>query len=530
LDGLSARRILIDPDDPDIITVVSGRNPSKVKPGKLLRSENGGDTWQEVAISGIPGAHLSDWEDLKCGTKNPGGKRWCYAVGASDGGEVLRTIDHGKHWEKLHPPLSPDYQKALAIAVSQTSAETVYLLSGADELILKSNNHGDRWENITKNFPSALYTRADYNWSQSDYDFYIETSKKPGSIDDIVYVGLIDIVASLDGGKSWIPVGKTYQDDALTHNDQHCLAVNPKDPNRLLLGNDGGVYGLTFDPGNSSWSFDTGMNTELGLTQFYRLAIHPTDVSVLLGGAQDNASPASTGDLRNWSNVGGGGDGGFSAIAASAPETQYVTGQGLAIYRTKKQWKGWSIDTPNCCITYSETVGSQQVPWGGDPTSFIAPIVLDPNHQNLLYVGTNYLWLWDESKEGWTKHLGDQLLAEPGDPSLPPNRWDTISSIAIAPSDSDRIYTASQTGQLWVSTGAGAKGTWKRISIASSGLPQFWITEIAVHPTNPDTILITLSGTAGKAGEHPGHVWKCTKMSEQPQCQNASGTLSGRLG
>lgn len=526
LDGLSTRRILIDPDVPGIITVAAGRNPSQSRPGKLLRSDNGGDAWQEISPSTIPGAKPADWQDLKCGKKDSNGKRWCYAVGASDGGEVLRTNNHGQSWEKIYPPLNSRYQQSLAVATSQKDPETVYLLSGSDEIILRSDSHGDRWESITKGFPSCLANQSDYNWSQSDYDFYLETSLNPQSNQDIIYIGLIDIVASPDGGQTWTSVGRTYQGDALTHNDQHALVVNPTNPNDLLVGNDGGVYEVTFDPNNTTWSFRTDLNALLGLTQFYRLAVHPTDSSAMVGGAQDNASPVSTGDVVNWKNVGGG-DGGFAAISAAVPGTQYATTQGLEIYRTLDQWASWNIDdSDHCCITFSETINGQRVTWKGDPTGFIGPIELDPNHQDILYAGTNYLWRWDGSN--WSAHLGDQLLALPPNPKVTPDNWDTISTIAVAPSDSNRIYTASQTGQLWMSTAAGASGSWKQIK--GPTLPTFWITGITVHPTNPDTILITFSGTAAKNSPHPGHVWRCSNTSSAtPRCSNVSGTALGQL-
>jgi photosystem II stability/assembly factor-like uncharacterized protein len=526
LDGLSTRRILIDPDMPDVITVAAGRNSSESRPGKLLRSDNGGNTWQEINPSTVPGAKPADWQDIKCGKKDSNGKRWCYAVGASIGGEVLRTNDHGQHWDKIYPPLNSRYQQSLAVATSQKDPETIYLLSGTDEIILRSDSHGDRWESITRGFPSCLANQSDYNWSQSDYDFYIETSLNPESNQDVIYVGLIDIVASLDGGQTWVSVGKTFQNDALTHNDQHSLVVNPRNPNELLVGNDGGVYEVTFDPTNKSWTFQTDLNARLGLTQFYRLAVHPTDSSVMVGGAQDNASPVSTGDVENWKNVGGG-DGGFSAISAAVPATQYATTQGLEIYRTLDQWTSWDIDNADhCCITYAETINGQRVTWKGDPTGFIGPIALDPNHQDILYAGTNYLWRWNGTN--WATHLGDQLLALPPNPKVTPDNWDTISTIAVAPSDSKRIYTASQTGQLWMSTSSGASGSWKQVK--GPTLPAFWITGIAVHPTNPDTILITFSGTAGKTSPHPGHVWRCSNMSSAtPRCSNISGTALGQL-
>jgi len=533
LRGLSTRRILIDPDIPNVITVAAGRNSDVNTPGKLLRSENAGDTWQEILPSTIPGVKPADWEDVKCGIKDSQGKRWCYAVGASLGGEVIRTNDHGKHWQKTHPPLSLNNQQSLAIAASQTNPETVYLLSGTDQLILKSDNHGDRWESITRAFPSCLDNDTTYNWSQSNYDSYIETSINPKLKQDIIYVGLIDIVASPDGGKSWMSVGKTFKSDAFTHNDQHALVVNPKRPEEFLVGNDGGVYRVTFDPETTTWSFQTDLNADLGLTQFYRMAANPEDSSYLLGGAQDNASPLSIGDLKNWKNVGAG-DGGFSAISATDPKTQYATAQNLSLYKTTDMWVNWNIDNlackdnpTDCLITYTEPIGGEQVPWGGDAVGFIAPIALDPSKQDLLYAGTTYLWRWDGNS--WSKHLGDQSLTKDPNPDQPDD-LDTLATIAVAPSDDRRIYTGSAKGVIWMTTSAGASGSWKRLDTKNSGLPSFSVTDIAVHPAKPDTILISYSGTAGKGSPHPGHVWKCTNTSSaSPHCENISANRTGQL-
>jgi len=256
----------------------------------------------------------------------------------------------------------------------------------------------------------------------------------------------------------------------------------------LLIGNDGGVYKVVVDPANQHASFDTTLNAGLTITQFYRAAFHPTDANILLGGAQDNATPISLGDLKNWKNVGGG-DGGFAAINPKNPKVQYATQQDLSLVRTDDGW-----------------ASSQDVsgPWSQEVRGFIAPIALDPNDPNLLYAGTNYLWRRDDTKAGpdaWnadSTHLGDQMLAVD-------NGQDSLTYIAIAPSDSNRIYTGSQEGQLWMSTDKGEH--WSQID---AGLPKYWITSIAIHPSNPNTIVVSLSGTASKDGKpHPGHLWIC---------------------
>src|SRR5579863_202174 len=157
LQGFSVRRILIDPDDSRIVTVAAGRNP--FRPGRLLRSANGGTNWNPVSE-----AAPADWEDLKCGAKMSDGGRLCFAVGSSNGGEVLRTSDRGVHWVKLSPPLKAVNQVSLAVATSPTSPKTVYLLSGTDKSVLISTDGGDRWADTTNNLPNGNEIDADYNW------------------------------------------------------------------------------------------------------------------------------------------------------------------------------------------------------------------------------------------------------------------------------------------------------------------------------------------------------------------------------
>lgn len=535
LKGFSVRRILIDPDDSRVITVAAGHNPTL--PGKLLRSEDQGKSWKAIEMAGISGAADADWDDIKCGAKTGGSVRSCYVVGASDnGGQVLRTSDEGSHWVKLHPPLRPEYQGSLAVAASPTTPGTVYLLSGTDSAVLKSTDDGDSWTNFTNNLPTGNEIpeikefKENYNWSQSQYDFFIESSKRSDTGQDVVYVGLIDLVASSDSGNTWTSVGHTYDKSrAVTHNDQHCLAINPGNPNEVLLGNDGGVYLITYDPSQDLWTFDTSMSAQLGLTQFYSIAADPTSSRIVLGGAQDNATPIALGDFSKWSNVGGG-DGGYVAVNPSQTDIQYATSQYLTIYETKKSWRDWDPDhSNNSDISYSDVVNGQSVRWSGDPVSFIAPIALDPKNPNVLYAGTNFLWRRTEAAGTgkWEPHLGSQMLAEKSADSVPIIEKDALSVIAVAPSDSNTIYTGSQNGELWTSNDGGKR--WRNVSGVLSGLPRFSITSIAVHPSNPRTIIVGLSGTAGSDSEHPGHLWKCRSTSLRFACQNLTGVGAGML-
>ena len=115
---------------------------------------------------------------------------------------------------------------------------------------------------------------------------------------------------------------------AHVHPGQHALAymipTSGSDSGNALMyfANDGGIYraldgfgGLTTGSCSGTNQFDD-LNQNLGsMTQFVSFSQHPTDPNTLLGGAQDNGSPATNQATTNsaWVNVLGG-DGGYNAI------------------------------------------------------------------------------------------------------------------------------------------------------------------------------------------------------------------------
>lgn len=514
----SVSQILFDPDDPRIITVTAGRHPQNR--GKVLRSADGGLTWSRTLT--VAGMRL-DWGNVQAGQKDSAGRRYYYAVGVLSGnkyarrgvrheplqcapGELWRSANRGSTWVRLAGPPAGACMEIMDVAPSASAPRTVYLathdyLEGAGH-IWASPDAGDSWDDTTNNFPHH-YDPADqdaYNWSQSGYDFYIRCSRHPVTGRDVIYVGLVDIAASTDGGRTWRSAGRSYRGDALTHNDQHALAVNPRDPNDMLVGNDGGVYRLTYDPSADTWSFRSDLNAGLGMTMFYRVAVDPSNPDRLLGGTQDNATPVSRGDLAAWLNKGEG-DGGFCAINPRNPDLQYATSQFLSIYRTEDGWEHVRDITPKEAVTVQGQTTNRA--WGPDNRGFIAPIALSPSDPGKLYAGTNYLWRWDEDRKSWSRRLGNQVLAS-GD--------GFVNFIAVAPGDPRRIYTGSNFGDLWMTTDGG--DTWRRIDNVGlpGATPALPVTSIAVHPNNRDAVVVGFGGT-----EAYSHLWRCDNTrAEEP--------------
>jgi photosystem II stability/assembly factor-like uncharacterized protein len=485
--------IVIDPENPQIILAATGRGPSNS--GRVWRSTDGGDTWTSVLNTTTP------WSSLSYSLKDGNGVRNLYAVGHGNPGQVYRSQDRGASWTSVRPSttlMSSISHDSLQITASATDPNTVYLLVGDDRRVLKSTDAGATWANTTNNFPNGNGSvGTNYNWSQQWYDAHIHCSTRTvsGVTTDAVYVGLIDVAMSPDGGATWQSVGgPTYVNASLLHNDQHCLAINPANPNECLVGNDGGIYRFTYNPSANTWSY-TSLNTFGNVTQFYKMALHPTDPTRILGGAQDNASPVATGNLSTWGNVVGG-DGGFCAILNN--NVQYGEAQNMALTKTTNGWATSSGIRPST---------------GSDTVAFIAPFAL-ASDGSFFYAGTNYLYKRNETTNTWTNRVGAQVLAGSGS---------YVQYIGIAPSDNNRIYTGSSDGQLWMTTDAGT--TWTQINTGASSLPNRAITYIVANPTNPSDVWVTLSGSG------TSHVYHCTDTTAGAGrvWQNVSGTGANTL-
>lgn len=481
-------KILMDPTNSQVLIAGTGDTNTY---GSLYRSTNGGQTWTKLALGG----NNFEWPALAASTPNASKVRF-YAVAAgianSNGAasRVYKSDDHGVTWQLLSSPIKTNgvFHYAYCVAASPTNANNVYVLDSENQTLVTSVNQGASWSNVSANLPNGNENSADYNFSQDYYDYHLECGNRiSGSSNiDVLYLGEIDITESLDAGNSWTSIGgPSYAaGGAVTHNDQHCLAVCPTNPNFAVFGNDGGVYSLSYSA-STGQNTVTPLNKQLGVSMFYKIAPHPTQADYLLGGTQDNASPLSVGDLSNWLDVGGG-DGGGSAINQVKPLTQYATIEDLVVYRTEDGWNSFSDISPS-------VNGTENLP-------FVAEVVLDPSNQSLMYTGTNFLYRWNDDNDpnGWANRLGNQDLTNKTAGVEP-----TIQAIAIAPTDSSRIYTGSSDGALWMSTTQG--DTWKELSAGSSGLPLQAVTSISVSPTNSSDILVGLSGTSiGK-----GHLYRC---------------------
>jgi len=480
-------RILIDPDDSRLVTVATGRGTPWQ--GHLWWSPDAGKTWIKKPAS--PAGRETSWSDLAYSMPDSAHRRYYYAAGHYH--EFWRSMDRGEKWEDLTPRLAAcltnnDDAAGMRIATSAVDPRTIYLLCGSDNKILRSDDAGEHWIDITGNYPDPM--RSDDEWSQAWYDLDIACISRmiDGVRKDVLYAGITTLSESIGGSRVWNNIALSRRQDARTHSDQHCIAIDPMDSNRALVGTDGGVYKTTYSLTTDSFDFSS-LNNALGTVMFFKAAFHPTDENYMIGGTQDNGIIQAGSDVNGkyWS-IAISGDGGDCLVNPIHPDFQYVSlSKSHEFYYTTDSWKS---DTP-----YSD--------WGDDTIAYVPPIAMDQNSPNLIYFGTNYLWCFDQNTSQWQPRLGNQPLAATfkEDPGY-------VQCIAVAPTDGFYLYTGSNHGELWMTTDRGT--TWKQINRGlddKNSLPYRAITSISISPSKPNSILVGLSGTG------TGHLWRCDDTS-----------------
>ncbi len=445
----------------------------------IYRSADGGATWTQV-LGGNPGTAV---------VFDPSNGNIAFAAlgdsfsGGTEG--VYKSTDGGLTWSAVNGtgttalPLQNAGRIVLAMAPSNPNA----IYAGVDNLstsgllgFFRTTDGGNSWTPLT--------STPDYCTPQCWYDHVIAVQPTNSNV---VYAGgafSTTLVRSLDGGTTWATLQSAEQ-GGLIHADVHALTFTP-DGTQLFVGSDGGAYS-TLQPAANDPAF-TAWNNTLGITQFYPgLAIHPTNPAIALGGTQDNGTLLYSGS-PTWNQVTCG-DGGYTAIDPVTPSTMYATCQDINIL------KSTASGAPG---TWSASVAGIST---SDRSQFIPPLVIDPSMPERLYFGTYRVYQTANEASSWT--------------AISPNLTNggNLTTMAVAPTDSNTVYTGSSDSQVFVTSnaGAGASAAWRNIT---TGLPPRFITQVAVDPKSAETAYVTFSGFTG-FGDTLGHVFKITSGSTE---------------
>jgi hypothetical protein len=327
---------------------------------------------------------------------------------------------------------------------------------------------------------------------------------------------------------------------AHVHPDQHALASTIPNSGSsaatdlMYFANDGGLYraldgfsGLNASSCSGTNLFDD-LNQNLGsMTQFVSFSQHPSEVSTILGGTQDNGSPAtataSPADTA-WGNVLSG-DGGYNAIDGNtgswyASNPDFPPGSGNLNIRECSSGVSCNDSLFNVVVSSGDLQG--------DDGAFYFPYILDPQSATTMLIGTCRVWSGPRAGGPFTAmSLNFDTL---GIGTCAGSEINTVRALATytTTGGTQLIYattdgpgpnnlTAPAGGSVWVTTNAqavsGVTSTFANVTLngpsGSSINPlQFPVSSVAIDTsdTSGNSAYVTVMGFTGGAG----HVWQTT--------------------
>lgn len=447
-DRLSA--ILIDP------TSVTA-NPTTTKlyaggtPGGLYRSTDGGATWTLMLNKKITGLAM-----------DPTNPAVIYAAAAFEG--IFKYDPVTDTWTAFNNGFPAGFPQLILVAIGQSAPHKIY--AKLDETVYRFDTGTGSWQSLG-------------NHGGTTYGYWNNVLAVDPQNSDVIVAGGIVLERSADGGATWQTV-------AGLHGDQHAAVFDSTNHLNLYAGNDGGVYRGVYPSVTAAGTWSK-VSDGLILTQFNQVGGSAAGPNVLGGGTQDNGTNRTVGGLT-WDNVFGA-DGGFFVVDPATPYLLYAETQNGGLIKSTDGGASWM----------GAGSGFSGGPW-------VTPIVLDPNSppepNRVLFAGGNSAVYRTTNSAGmWT--------------ASSPNVGGGVMALALAPASSAVVYAGTSVGRVWRSSDNGAtQANWREITVGtlagSAVLPNRAITDIGVHPTDPDTVYITFSGFNSQTPATPGHVFRGT--------------------
>jgi photosystem II stability/assembly factor-like uncharacterized protein len=529
--------IAISPSNPEVIWVGTGEanNQRSSSWGDgVYKSENGGRTWQHMGLRtsqhiGRIVVHPTNPDIVFVASQGP---LW------ADGGErgLYKTVDGGKTWKAVltisphtgvtDVVMDPTNPSIMYAAAFQRQRKAYSFVGGGPESgIYKSTDGGDTWRKVTEGLPNRdigriglavsrsqprtvyatletntteVYRSDDYGASWTKKGTYFQFPWYMGQIrvdpqnPDRLYELGVPLFVSEDGGTTSHAIAGS------AHVDYHAMWIDPADPDHFIVGNDGGVY-ITHDRGETM-----DFVTNLPIAQYYAIDLdNRQPFYYVYGGLQDNNSWAGPSQTRNRQGITNsdwyvtvGGDGFYSAVDPTDPNTVYAESQNGGIIR-------YDVKTgEQKSIQPQAKFGEANLRY-----NWSVPIVISPHDHNTVYFGSQYLYRSMNRGDAWEQLGGDltraldrnklQLMGK----TWPDNAvarhagtadFGNISTIEESPLRKGLLYVGTDDGLIQVTRDGGA--TWTKIE-KFPGVPEMtYVSRVVASAQNEGTVYATFDG------------------------------------
>ncbi len=491
-------RVRVDPNDANIVyAAVMGHLYGPNQERGVFKSVDGGESWRKVLFANEDAGAV----DL---VLDPNNSRIIYAstwrvlrtpYSLESGGEgsgLWKSTDRGETWQEITRAkgLPKGLVGIIGVAVSPVDSNRVWAqIEAEDGGLFRSDDAGKTWSKI--NSERKLRQRA---W------YYTRIYAGPNNIDE-VYVLNFSFWRSGDGGK-------TFSSIRTPHGDHHDLWIDPEDPNRMAIADDGGVQ-ISFSRGKN-WSTYQNQPT----AQFYRVTTDNHFPYRIYGAQQDNStvriahrSQRGTIGERDWEPTAGG-ESGHIAPDPTNPEIVYGGSYGGLLtrinhrtgeYRNIQVW-------PDNPMGHGAGDGKYRFQWN-------FPIFFSVHHPNTLFTAGNVLFKTTDEGQTWQPISGDLTRNDPsklgpsGGPITKDNTgveyYCTIFSACESLLDKATIWCGSDDGLIHVTRDNGK--SWE--DVTPPEMPEWMqINSIEPHPTEAGGLYV--AGTRYKLDDFKPYLYK----------------------
>lgn len=483
-DSRHITRIQIHPTNPDIVYAsvlghLFGPNPKR----GIYKSTDGGSTWKRVLfVSDEVGA-----VDIEMDPTNP---RILYASmwrvlrtpysleSGGPGSGIWKSTDSGETWKEItgNQGLPRGMIGINKVTVSPANPDRVWAIIEAEEGgVFRSEDAGKIWTRV--NEERKLRQRAWY------YTRIYADSKD----ENCVYVLNVQFWKSQDGGE-------TFESIRTPHGDHHDLWIAPEDPERMIIGDDGGAQ-ISFDGGNT-WSTYYNQPT----AQFYRVTTDNHFPYRIYGAQQDNStvrilhrSDGRTISENDWEPTAGGESG---WIAPDPENSNIVYGGSYGGYLQRLNHETGEIRLVNVWPDNPMGHGAGDLKYR---FQWNYPIFFSPRDPDILYAAGNCLFKTTNEGQSWERISPDLTRNDPsklgpsGGPITKDNTsveyYCTIFTAAESPHEPGVIWTGSDDGLIYLTRNGGKN--WENVTPPEKIMPEWiQINSMEPDPFNPGGLYV----------------------------------------
>ncbi len=498
-------RLVTHPDDYNTVyAAVLGNIYKPTEERGVYKSTDGGKNWKKVLFSNAQSGAV----DLFMDPNNP---RILYAstwnvqrtpYNLSSGGEgsaLWKSTDSGESWNEIskNKGFPVDTLGIIGVTVSPENSDRVWAIVENKEKggVYRSDNGGTTWEHV--NDDRSLRQRA---W------YYTRIYADPKD-ENIVYVLNVNYHKSTDGGK-------TFSSDKAPHGDHHDLWIAPQDPDRMIMGDDGGAQ-VTYD-GGETWSTYHNQPT----AQFYRVTTDNAFPYRIYAAQQDNSTVrirhrTEGGSIseNDWEPTAGG----ESAHIAVDPENNdIVYGGSYDGFLTRYNHENGTVRSISVWPDNPMGHGAEELKYR---FQWNFPVFFSPHNPDKLYTASNHLHVTTNEGESWEEISPDLTRNDKskqkssGGPITQDNTsveyYSTIFAAAESPVQEGVIWTGSDDGLIHVTMDGGEN--WQNVT--PKGMPE-WMMINSIEPSSYDAGTAFVAGTRYKLGDFTPYLYKTTDFGK----------------